>query len=191
MNLGILGLDEITGKIVDGSVVLIECHTGLCNHLLVKIAKENEDLAIFAHKRMEKLFSRNVFYPNDVYNLHQLYTIPLAIKKCKQKMVLFLLLHDLFSIHMPESVCGLFSEIAGIVRNQKKVLVSSIDTDLIDVKTLSMLENEADYVIELREEVNGLKIRRGIRAKKSLTKPPSDFYDFDLDEFKIGKRLKR
>ena len=189
MNLRIHFLNKIIGEIADESVILFECDTGIGFHVFLEIAKKHDDLTIFAHKRLKRVFGKKIIYPNDEYNLQQLYTIPLAIKKCKSKIVMFTILHDLFSIHSTDSVCNLFTEVANIVRDCKKIMLSSIDTKLISERALSMLENESDYVIEIREFMDGLKIKRGIRVKKSLTKPPSDFYSLDLEKLEIGDKL--
>jgi len=78
-----------------------------------------------------------------------------------------------------------------IVRDKNGVLIAIIDKKLVDERTLSMFENESDYVIEIEEIVERLKIRRGIRIKKNPKKPPSKFYELLINDrgIRLGKRI--
>ncbi len=192
--------DEIVGDIAGGRVVLIEAVGDIGLRLSLGFLKNaiKEGYRVFAivPKRLEddlrrELKEAKIVTPNDNFTLHELFTISLAVKRLEESVGLTDILQPLLIIHPPEKVYQLFQEICDIIRDKKGVLIATVDKRLADKRVLAMLENEADYVIEIEEILEGLKIKRGIRVKKNPNKPPSKFYELILDEdgIRLGEKI--
>ncbi len=200
MRFDILKFGEIVGDITGGRVVLIESvgDIGLRISLgfLKNAIKEGYRVFAIVPKRLEEdlkkeLSSAKIITPNDDFTLHELFTISLAVKKLEEKVGLIDILQTLLIIHPPEKVYQLFQEICDIVREKKGILIVTVDKKLADERVLAMLESEADYVIEIEEIIEGLRIRRGIRVKKNPNKPPSKFYELIINGniIRLGERI--
>ena len=128
--------------------------------------------------------------PNDNLTFHELFTISLIVKKLTENIGLIDIIQPLLIVHSPEKVYQLFQEICDIVRNRDGILVVTIDEKFVDEKVLAMFEMEADFVIEIDEVVDKLKVIRGIRVKKSPINPPSDFYKLYFnDDIEVGEKI--
>jgi archaellum biogenesis ATPase FlaH len=200
MRFDILKFGEIVGDITGGRVVLIESvgDIGLRIALgfLKNASKEGYRVFAIVPKRLEEdlkkeLSSAKIITPNDDFTLHELFTISLAVKKLEEKVGLIDILQTLLIIHPPEKVYQLFQEICDIVREKKGILIVTVDKKLADERVLAMLESEADYVIEIEEIIEGLRIRRGIRVKKNPNKPPSKFCELIINGniIRLGERI--
>ncbi len=200
MRFDVLKFDEIVGDIAGGRVILIETVGDLGLRLALGFLKNaiKEGIGVFAivPKRLKddlkkELNAAKILTPNDEFTLHELFTISLAIKKLEERVGLIDILQPLLIIHSPEKVYQLFQEICDIVREKKGILIAIIDKKLADSKILAMFENEADYVIDIEEIVEGLRIRRGIRVKKNPNKPPSKFYELIVNEhgMRLGEQI--
>ena len=77
-----------------------------------------------------------------------------------------------------------------IVREKRAVLTVLLDKRLIDERTLAMFENHATHIIDIVEVVEGFRVTRGIRIKKSPL-GGTGFYRLDISsgEVKIGEPL--
>lgn len=200
MRFDVLKFDEIVGDIAGGRVILIETIGDLGLRLALGFLKNaiKEGINVFAivPKRLKddlkkKLNTAKILTPNDEFTLHELFTISLIIKKLEEKVGLIEILQPLLIIHSPEKVYQLFQEICDIIREKKGIILAIIDKKLVDSRVLAMFENEADYVIDIEEIVEGLRIRRGIRVKKNPNKPPSKFYELIINErgMRLGERI--
>ncbi len=193
MKFGIKKLDELLGKIEKGSVIVIE-GVGDIPLILAKIfLKSAIDMGykVFAMvpERVKRLLSDlkyvKVITPNDIYSYQELFTISLLVKKLDESVGLIDAFQQLLMLHEPSKVYQLFREVCQHIRDKSSVVIVTLDKRLADSKTLAMFESEADYVIDIDEVVKDMTIIRGIRVKKSITNPPSDYYKLELN----GKKL--
>lgn len=193
MRFGIPKLDELIGEVEPGRV-LLETAGELGREFVFKFLqtaeKSGENVFIFVPERMVQdvstwLENPTVVHPEEGINIHELFTISLALRNIDAKTGGFLLLDSLIILHPPDNVFQLFRELTEIVRKRKQLLVITLDKGLVDEKTLAMFEEESDYVVELREIVDGFRLKKGIRVKKSPLKPPSDFYELIIDKERI------
>ncbi len=198
MRFDIPKFDDIIGEISNGRVVLIETVGDLGLRLALSFLRNaiKNGFKVFAivPKRLRgdlrrKLGDARILTPNDEFTMHELFTVSLTVKRLEEKVGLLDILQPLLIIHSPEKVYQLFQEICEIVRERNGVLIAIIDKKLVDSRILAMFESEADYVIDIEEVVDGLRIRRGIRVKKNPNKPPSKFYELVVDErgIRIGE----
>ncbi len=186
MKTGIKKLDKIIGTIDEGSILIIESPGELSIYLAKKFVKE-ENTVVFIHRKQTKFFPEiKSKIPGENYSLQELYTIPLAIKDTHEKVVIFTLFPQIYMLHDSNKAYQILVDVAEIIRESKRMFVATIDTSIMDERTIAMLESEADYVIEIREVIKDLKILRGIRVKKSLSKKPSGFYEFDIRDLSLG-----
>jgi len=194
MRFGISKLDELIGGVELGRVLLLETVGELGREFVFKFLhaaeKSGEEVFIFIPERMVNdvsmwLESPAVVHPERGINVHELFSISLALRNTEQKIGGFLLLDSLTILHPSENVFQLFRELTEVVRKKGQLLIITLDKNLVDEKTLAMFEEESDYVIELREIADGFRLKKGIRVKKSPTKPPSDFYELIID----GERI--
>ncbi len=200
MKFNIPKFDELIGDITGGRVILIESVGDLGLRIALRFLKsaidEGYDVFAVVPKRLknditQELGRAKILTPNDEFTLHELFTISLAIKKLEESVGLIDILQNLLIVHTPEKVYQLFQDVCDIVRDKNGVLIAIIDKKLVDERTLSMFENESDYVIEIEEIVERLKIKRGIRVKKNPKKPPSKFYELLINDrgIRLGKRI--
>jgi archaellum biogenesis ATPase FlaH len=199
MKFNIPKLDELVGSIAGGRVVLIETVGDIGLRLAIEFLKsaikEGYDVFAIVPRRLKKdlrdEINARILTPNGEFSFHELFTITLIIKKLDENVGLIDILQPLLIIHNPAKVYQLFQEIGNIIRDKNGVLLAIIDKRLVDEQTLTMFETEADYVIEIEEIVEGLKIRRGIRIKKSPKKMPSNFYELYVNGngIRLGEKI--
>jgi KaiC/GvpD/RAD55 family RecA-like ATPase len=194
MRFGIPKLDELVGEVEPGRVLLLETAGELGREFVFKFLqtaeKSGENIFIFVPERMVQdvgtwLENPTVIHPEKGINVHELFTISLALRNIETKIGGFLLLDSLIILHPPDNVFQLFRELTEVVRKREQLMVITLDKSLVDEKTLAMFEEESDYVIELREIADGFRLKKGIRVKKSPLKPPSDFYELIINGEKI------
>ncbi|NJE25709.1 hypothetical protein E3E22_03540 [Thermococcus sp. MV5] len=193
MKIGISELDEILGEIEEGNVLLLETIGTLGEEVVLEMLKENKENAVaFVTKKMRDRFReipeltklKLIVLGEDVFPA-ELYAISFKLRNLFEGAhVGFFLLHPLLVFHSPTTVYKFFSEIALIVQEKKVVLTAIIDKRLVDERILAMFENLATYVIDIVEVVEGFKIRRGIRVKKS-PKGGTGFYKFEIRNGKL------
>ncbi len=200
MRFEISKFDELLGGVEGGRVVLIESVGDLGLRIALGFLKNAvaEGRRVFAvvSKRLREdvgkcLGNVRVLVPDEEFTLHELFTVSLAMKRVEENVGLVDILQPLLIIHSPEKVYQLFQDICEMVRERKGILLATIDKKLVDGKVLAMFESEADYVIEIEEVVEGLRIRRGIRVKRNPKKPPTKFYELLVDEngMRLGERI--
>jgi len=186
MRFGIFKFDELIGDIAGGRIVLIESIGDLGLRLSLHFLKNADKVSAIIPKRLKRdleaiLRNAKILTPNEDFTLHELFTISLVTKRL-DGVILLDILQTLLIIHSPEKVYQLFQEVCDIVREKEGIMLTNIDKKLVDERVLAMFENEADYVIEIEEIVENLRIRRGIRVKKNPLAPPSKFYELIVDE---------
>lgn len=193
MRIGVPELDELLGEIEEGNILLLETIGTLGEEIVLEMLKKNKENAVaFVTKKMRDEFKKIPELANvklivlgeDVFP-EELYAISFKLRNLFEGAhVGFFLLHPLLVFHPPTTVYKFFSEIASIVQEKKVVLTAIIDKRLVDERTLAMFENLATYVIDIVELIQGFKITRGLRIKKS-PKGVTGFYKFKIREGKI------
>jgi hypothetical protein len=193
MEIGIPKLDELLGEIEEGNILLLETIGTLGEEIVLEMLKKNKENAVaFVTKKMRDEFKKIPELANvklivlgeDVFP-EELYAISFKLRNLFEGAhVGFFLLHPLLVFHPPTTVYKFFSEIASIVQEKKVVLTAIIDKRLVDERTLAMFENLATYVIDIVELIQGFKITRGLRIKKS-PKGNTGFYKFEIRDGKI------
>ncbi len=192
--------NEIIGEVGKGRVILIESVGDLGLRLalgfLKNAIKEGYDVYALVPKKLKndlkrELGNANILIPNREYTLHELFTISLVMRRMEEKVGLIDILQPLLIIHSPEKIYQLFQEICDVVRDKEGILLVIIDKKIVSSRILAMFEGEADYVIEIEEVVDGLRIRRGIRVKKSPENLPTNFYELIINGkfMKLGDRI--
>ncbi len=199
MRTGIRKLDILLGEVAPGSTILIETVGTLGEEIATSTLLANRGNAVaFITPKLQEEFERK-FKPKDVkmvvlgrdINQQELYQISLTFRKLlKGSWVAFFILHPLLVFHPPEIIFKLFSELVDIVREKRAVLAVLLDKRLIDERTLAMFENHATHIIDIVEVVEGFRVTRGIRIKKSPL-GGTGFYRLDISsgEVKIGEPL--
>ncbi len=199
MRTGIRKLDILLGEVAPGSTILIETVGTLGEEIATSTLLANRGNAVaFITPKLQEEFERK-FDPEDVkmvvlgrdINQQELYQISLTFRKLlKGSWVAFFILHPLLVFHPPEILFRLFSELVDIVRERRAVLAVLLDKRLIDERTLAMFENHATHIIDIVEVVEGFRVTRGIRIKKSPL-GGTGFYRLDISsgEVKIGEPL--
>ncbi len=199
MRTGIRKLDILLGDVAPGSTILIETVGTLGEEIATSTLLANRGNAVaFITPKLQEEFERK-FDPEDVkmvvlgrdINQQELYQISLTFRKLlKGSWVAFFILHPLLVFHPPEIIFKLFSELVDIVREKRAVLAVLLDKRLIDERTLAMFENHATHIIDIVEVVEGFRVTRGIRIKKSPL-GGTGFYRLDISsgEVKIGEPL--
>ncbi|AEA46924.1 RAD55 family ATPase [Archaeoglobus veneficus] len=199
MKFGIKKLDELIGGIETGRVVLIETVGGLGSELVYRFMENaiesGENVFAVVPKRMKKdlekrLKNARIIVPNGEISMQELYTVSLAIKRMHEKVGCIEIFQPLLIIHGPEKIYQLFQDVGNAIREKDMLVLVTIDKKLVDERTLAMFEDEADYVIEVEEVMEGLKIRRGIRIKKSPGGIPTDFYELRINtDVHVGEKV--
>ena len=190
MRFGIKKLDEILGEIVNGSVILIEGEGDIPLMFAKEFLKNNvangHKAFALVSERVERILKEikgiKILTPNHGFSLQELFTIALAVQDCKEKVGFIDIFQQLLIMHDSDRIYNLLSDICSHIRRKGRVGIITLDKRIVDERTLAMFENEADYVIEIKEVVKKIKIIRGIRVKKSLNMLPSNFYKLHLDE---------
>jgi len=198
MRFGIKKLDEIIGEIEDGSVILIEGDGDilliLAKEFLKNAVKEGHDVFALVSERVKRYLRDiegiRIVTPNNEFSLQELFTIALIVKDAKEKVGLIDIFQQLLIMHDSDRIYNLLSDICSHVRRKGCIGIITLDKRIVDERTLAMFENEADYVIEIREIIKKMKIIRGIRIKKSLSRAPSNYYKLYINKFiNIGDEI--
>ncbi len=198
MRFGVNKLDELVGEIVVPSVIVIEglqdIQLILAREFLKNVVKKGYKIYAITSERVKRFFEdlkAEVVTPNDRLSLRELFTLSLVVKDMENNVGVIDVLNQIFLMHEPQTVYNLFREVCKIVREKKGVALITLDKRVFDEKSLAMLEMEADYVVEIDEIVERFKVVRGIRVKKSATRPPSEFYALKLSEsgVEVGDKL--
>ena len=198
MRFGIKKLDEIIGEIEDGSVILIEGDGDilliLAKEFLKNAVKEGHDVFALVSERVKRYLRDiegiRIVTPNNEFSLQELFTIALIVKDAKEKVGLIDIFQQLLIMHDSDRIYNLLSDICTHVRRKGCIGIITLDKRIVDERTLAMFENEADYVIEIREIIKKMKIIRGIRIKKSLSRAPSNYYKLYINKFiNIGDEI--
>ena len=198
MNFGIQKLDELIGTIEEGSVILIEGLGDLSFMLAKEFLKNviNKGHKVFAlvSERVKKVLGNfegiRIITPNDQFSLQELFTISLVVKNLSEKVGVIDIFQQLLIMHDRDKIYNLLREICVHIRKKRCVGLITLDKRIVDERTLAMFENEADYVIEIEEIVEKMKITRGIRVKKSLSRAPSNYHKLYINKFiNIGDEI--
>ncbi len=199
MRLGIPKLDELLGEIEPGSIILISTVGDVGMDLVIQTLKGNgAGKAILVTPRLEKQLKNVPGLENSVYfalgrdfGPQELFKVTHLMKELPyQELIGVLFLQPLLVFHPPITVYRFLSELADIAISRNFVLMTIIDKRLLDERTLAMFEELSTYVIDITEVVEGFRITRGIRIKKS---PGSitGFYRLDIEagSINIGEPL--
>ncbi|WP_456452599.1 hypothetical protein [Thermococcus sp.] len=199
MRTGIRKLDILLGDLEPGSTILIETVGTLGEEIATSMLLANRGNAVaFVTPKLSEEFEKQfgsgeislIVLGRDVQQ-QELYQISFTFRKMlKGSCVAFFILHPILVFHPPEIVFKLFAELVEIVREKKAVMMVLIDKRLVDERTLAMFENYASHIIDILEVVEGFKVTRGIRIKKSPL-GGTGFYRLDISngEVKIGEPL--
>ncbi|WP_456394378.1 hypothetical protein [Thermococcus sp.] len=199
MRTGIRKLDILLGDLEPGSTILIETVGTLGEEIATSMLLANRGNAVaFVTPKLSEEFEKQ-FGPGEISLIvlgrdvqqQELYQISFTFRKMlKGSCVAFFILHPILVFHPPEIVFKLFAELVEIVREKKAVMMVLIDKRLVDERTLAMFENYASHIIDILEVVEGFKVTRGIRIKKSPL-GGTGFYRLDISngEVKIGEPL--
>ncbi len=189
MKIRIDGFSKLIDEITKGSVTIIESPGDLGLLIAKNIGEESNSVA-FIHERQIKQFQnfKLKILGKDIF-IHELYAIPLVVKDTEEDVVVFTILPQIYITHGGDKTYKTLAEIAKEIREASRILVATIDLNILDEKTIAMLESEADYIVEISEIIKEFKITRGIRIKKSLNDPPSDFYRFYIKDLRVGERI--
>lgn len=198
MKIGISKLDELLGEINLGSTILISTIGELGIEIVVAVLRENKEKAVvFVTPRLKKRLKKTegidgviYFTLGEDFAPQELFKITHAMREVPEdRFVGIFFLQPLLVFHPPETVHRFFSELANIALERGFVLMSMVDKRLLDDKTLAIFEESATYVIDIVEIVDGFKITRGIRIKKSPHRV-TGFYELKLNkEIIIGEPL--
>lgn len=193
-----------------GNIVLIEASAGIGHDVLLystiaNILKNNLKVFIVTATKtkkqivsellqfglLEESILNNLFLVttlpekmNNVYHveLSKLFTVSDAIKRllniCRIGSIDLIL--SLLIFEDSKTVFKFIDEIARLVKYSKTLIMLPIDVGVADKRTLSMFENIADIVVEMKEIVRDFKIIRGIRIKKISGIAPSSFYSYNI-----------
>ncbi|AIF69100.1 hypothetical protein PAP_03400 [Palaeococcus pacificus DY20341] len=193
MKTGIPKLDDLLGDVEPGSVVLIETVGELGIEIIINTLIENKGKsAAFVtprlKRRMEKTPALNGliyltlgedFAPQELFKItHSVRQLP------NDRFLGVFFLQPLLVFHPPQTVYRFFSELSDIARERGLVLMTLVDKRLVSDKTLATFEDASTHVIDIVEVVEGFKITRGIRIKKS-PKEISGYYHLELKEGKV------
>jgi len=175
-------------------IVLIETPGVMGEEVALELVKayKGEKKVAFITPKQKRMFKGNPeFSDMDVKvigeDIHpqELYQITFAFRNLTRKSKIALLsLHFLLVFHPAEVVYKLFSELTKISIDKDLLLIATVDYRILDLKSLAMFEGLATHVLEILEVINGFKIKRGIRVKKSPT-GGTGFYEISLMEGKI------
>ncbi len=121
----------------------------------------------------------------------ELYQITFAFRNLVEGSKIALLsLQFLLIFHPAEVVYKLFSELTKISIEKNLLLIVTVDYRILELKSLAMFEGLATHVLEILEVIDGFKVRRGIRVKKS-PKGGTGFYEIRLEDgrVKVGEPI--
>ncbi len=173
---GMPEIDKNLGKVKNG-ILLVETPSGYEKDLVEKIVENNEEVVILAPQKKFYLqnVKANIIGPEE-FTVEELYTVSLKLRELKNKIIIALFIPALINVHGAKKTYQFLSEISKVAKNIGSVIVLFVNPKILDEKELSMIEDLADYIVEVKEVVIGLNIKRGIRVKKGKT--PSDFYEY-------------
>ncbi len=198
MRLGIPKLDELLGEIEPGSTVLISTIGELGIEIVLAVLKENKEKAVvFVTPRLKRRLKKiegidGVIYftLGEDFAPQELFKITHAMREVPEdRFVGIFFLQPLLVFHPSETVQRFFSELANMALERGFILMSMVDKRLLDDKTLAIFEESATHAIDIVEVVDGFKITRGIRIKKSPY-GVTGFYKLELNkEIIVGEPL--
>ncbi len=193
MQTGIGKLDILLGEVEPGSTILIETVGTLGEEIAISTLFTNRENAVaFVTPKLSEEFEKKfgsegiklIVLGRDIHQ-QELYQISFTFRKLlRGSCVAFFILHPLLVFHPPEVVFKLFAEMVDITRETKGVMIIMIDKRLVDDRTLAMFENYASHIIDILEVLEGFKVIRGLRIKKSPI-GGTGFYKFDISKGKV------
>ncbi|WP_461863270.1 hypothetical protein [Thermococcus sp.] len=193
MRLGIPQLDKFLGDIQPGSTVLVSTIGELGIEIVITAIKENrEKSVVFVTPRIRKQLEQipklrdiSYFTLGEDFAPQELFEITrIGREILKNYMVGVLFLQPLLIFHSPDMVYRVFSELSDIALRHDLILISIIDKRLVDERTLASFEESATHVIDIVEVVEGFRVIRGLRIKKS-PRGSTDFYRLEIVNGKI------
>ncbi len=169
-------IDKNLGEVKNG-ILLVETPSGYEKDLVEKIVENNEDVVILAPQKRFYLqnIKAHILGPDEI-TVEELYTISLKLRELRNKIIIALFISALINIHGTKKTYQFLNEISKVAKNTGSIIVLFVNPKILDEKEISMIEDLADYIVEVKEVVIGLNIKRGIRVKKGKT--PSDFYEY-------------
>jgi len=198
MRLGIPKLDELLGKIELGSTILLSTIGELGIEIVLAVLRENKEKAVvFVTPRLKKRLEKTAGIEEVVYFTlgedfapQELFKVMHAMREVPEdRFIGIFFLQPLLVFHSPETVHRFFSELANMALERGFILMSMMDKRLLGEKTLAIFEESATYVIDIAEVIEGFKITRGIRIKKS-PHGVTGFYKLELNkEIIVGEPL--
>ncbi|RLF88766.1 hypothetical protein DRN43_05160 [Thermococci archaeon] len=199
MRIGIPKLDELLGEIELGSTVLIETIGEIGIEIAIEALKRNkEKSAVFLTPRLKKRLE-HIFELGEVVYLtlgedfapQELFKVTHALRELPEdRFIAVFLIQPLLIFHPSQRVYRFFAELSDIANAQGIILMTMIDKRLVDERTLATFEESATHVIDIVEVIQGFKIIRGLRIKKS-PKKISGFYKLKIKDgnVEVGELL--
>ncbi|NPA47087.1 MAG: hypothetical protein GXO14_00400 [Thermococci archaeon] len=198
--MGDSGIDRLLQGIEEGGIVLIEAPGVMGDEVALELLRmyKGENRVVFITPKQKRMFRDNPDFSDvDIKvigeDIHpqELYQITFAFRNLPDgSKVALLSLHFLLVFHPAELVYKLFSELTKISIDKNLLLIVTVDCRILDIKSLAMFEGLATHVLEILEVINGFRIRRGIRVKKSPT-GGTCFYEITLSNgrIKVGEPI--
>ncbi|RLF77043.1 hypothetical protein DRN39_04915 [Thermococci archaeon] len=199
MRIGIPKLDELLGEIELGSTVLIETIGEIGIEIAIEALKRNkEKSAVFLTPRLKKRLE-HIFELGEVVYLtlgedfapQELFKVTHALRELPEdRFIAVFLIQPLLIFHPSQRVYRFFAELSDIANARGIILMTMIDKRLVDERTLATFEESATHVIDIVEVIQGFKIIRGLRIKKS-PKKISGFYKLKIKDgnVEVGELL--
>ena len=199
MRIGIPKLDELLGEIELGSTVLIETIGEIGIEIAIEALKRNkEKSAVFLTPRLKKRLE-HIFELGEVVYLtlgedfapQELFKVTHALRELPEdRFIAVFLIQPLLIFHPSQTVYRFFAELSDIANARGIILMTMIDKRLVDERTLATFEESATHVIDIVEVIQGFKIIRGLRIKKS-PKKISGFYKLKIKDgnVEVGELL--
>lgn len=193
MKLGVPVLDGLLGEIELGSTILISTIGELGLEIITTALKRNEEKAVVLVnptlkkrlKEMERIEKAVYLTLGEDFGPQELFKVTHMVREIPEdRFVGVFFLQPLLIFHPPETVHRLFSELTTIAAERNFIMTAVVDKRLLDERSLALFENSATHVIDIVEVVEGFKITRGIRVKKS-PHGVTGFYKLDLSKGEV------
>ena len=124
-------------------------------------------------------------FPNVYYiNLSELFTISNIIKRflTNSHMGFIDIFSPLLVLEKASNVFLLLQTIIDAVHASLGSIFITVDPYIAEKKSIALFESLSDIVIEMKEEVRGFQVIRGLRIKKIIGGAPTKFYEYTISK---------